>query len=337
MIRCKYLLVLSHLVDSIHIYQWRACLHTKRELSLSKFDITGPDVVAFLETLGANHAPKPGRIGLTYALTPAGGVLSEFTVSMLGANQAYLTSAAAAEEIDLDLLLGHARGFNVMVENVTEDLAVIGVMGPKAAGVLPDLADMPWLTVREVNLFEVSVCALRVSYIGELGWELHVPASEAVSLFAALEQAAKPVGVGYYGAYAANSMRLEKGYRAWGIDLTTERSPLEAGLGTFVRPEFREPLARENPWDMVQLEIEPGEVDPFHAHTLWQSERPVGIVTSSAFGYRTGKVLALAYLRDPQASDRLTVSILGRHRTATILNTPPYDPNNIRLKSGGPV
>ncbi len=138
----------------------------------------------------------------------------------------------------------------------------------------------------------------------------------------------------FYGAYAANSMRLEKGYRGWGSDLTTERSPLEAGLTHFVRPALRKDLIRDDAWDMVLLEIEVADVDPFYAHTLWQGDRPVGIVTSGAYGHRTGKVLALAYLRDTSARDRLTVSILGQHRKASILPKPPFDPDNTRLKAG---
>ncbi|WP_293573670.1 FAD-dependent oxidoreductase [Phaeobacter sp.] len=321
-----------------------AAAHTRVALAdlsvFSKFDVTGPDVTAFLEDLGANHAPKPGRISLTHALTPAGGVASEFTVSRLSADHAYLNSAAAAEDRDADLLRHVAARHDVQLRNRTEDLAVIGIMGPKAAEVLPQLADMGWLQARETQLHDVPVRALRVSYIGESGWELHVVREHAVALFLALEETARPHGLGFYGAYAANAMRLEKGYRAWGSDLTSERSPLEAGLTPFVRKALRADLARDTPWDMVLLEVEAGqtpadEVDPFYAHTLWRDGQPVGIATSGAFGHRTGKVLALAYLRDASARDGLTISILGQHRAATILSRPPFDPDNTRLKTGG--
>lgn len=303
----------------------------------AKFDLRGPDVASFLETLGANRAPKPGRIGLTHALTPTGGVLSEFTVTRIAEDRAYLTSAAASEEIDFDLLRVQADGFDVEISNVTEQIAVIGVMGPNAPYVVSGLADMPWLTARETTICDIPVRALRVSYIGEAGWELHVQTDLAPRLFISVEQAAQPFGLGYYGAYAANSMRLEKGYRGWGSDLTTERSPLEAGLKPFVRPDLRADLERANPWDMILLEIEEGDVDPFYAHTLLQEGRPVGIVTSGAYGHRTGKVLALAYLRDASARSDLAVSILGQHRRATILSAPPYDPSNARLKYGDPT
>ncbi|MEX0281214.1 MAG: FAD-dependent oxidoreductase [Arenibacterium sp.] len=300
----------------------------------SKFDVTGPDVAGFLEALGANNVPKPGCIRLTHVLTPVGGVLSEFTVTRLRDDLAYLTSAAGAEEIDSDVLEAVAAGFDVTLLNRSEDFGVVGVMGPKSKYVLPDLADMAWLTAREIELAGAPVRALRMSYLGECGWEIHVTADKAVQLFKALEANAQPFGLGYYGAYAANSMRLEKGYRGWRSDLTTERSPLEAGLQPFVRKELRADLNRENAWDMVLLEVEPGEVDPFYAHTVWKDNEPVGVATSGAYGHRTGKVLALAYLRDASARDGLTLSILGQQRRATILARPPYDPGNARMKSG---
>ncbi len=299
----------------------------------SKFEISGPGVEAFLVELGANRPPKPGRIGLTHALTPAGGVLSEFTVARLGADHAYLTSAAAAEEIDFDLLSAHDADHDVTLKNVTEDRAVIGLMGPNAAKVMQDLGvaaltEMPWLSCLETTLGGANIRALRVSYIGEAGWEVHVDKADAAALFLAVEAAAKHHGLGYYGAYAANSMRLEKGYRGWGADLTTERSPIEAGLGVFVRDKDNLP----DEWDMVLLDIEAGDIDPFYAHTVWQGDRAVGVVTSGAYGHRTQKTLALAYLRDPAARDGLTVNILGQQRPAMILTKPPFDPENLHLR-----
>ncbi|EBA15930.1 dimethylglycine dehydrogenase [Roseobacter sp. SK209-2-6] len=302
----------------------------------SKFELHGPDVSAFLEAVGANRVPQVGCIGLTHALTPEGGVLSEFTVARLGQDHAYLTSAAAAQEIDWDLLQSRKGEFDVQLQDVTEGLAVIGIMGPEGIRILPELEDMPWLTVRETCVAGISVRAMRLSYIGEVGWELHVQAEDARQLFAVIEERATPYGLGFYGAYAANSMRLEKGYRGWGSDLTTERSPLEAGLATFIRPELQDALVRQDAWDMVLLELETGEVDPFYAHTLWQGANPAGIVTSGAFGHRTGKVLALAYLRSPSAQQDLEVSILGQRRAAKILTQPPFDPDNTRLKNGAP-
>ncbi|MEO0891065.1 MAG: FAD-dependent oxidoreductase [Pseudomonadota bacterium] len=301
----------------------------------SKFRVTGPGTDGFLSALGANRPPRPGRIGLTHALTPAGGVLSEFTVVRISDTGAYLTSAAAAEEIDIDLLRTLAEAHDVDVQNVTEDIAVIALMGPRARKVLAhvcdDPIDFPWLSHREITIAGKRCLALRMSYIGEPGWELHVEADNAARVFLTLETAGTMHHIGYFGAFAANAMRLEKGYPAWGADLTTERSPLEAGLGAFVRESVG--LMRKVAWRLVLLEIVPGEVDPFYAHTVWQGDKAVGIVTSGAHGHRTGKTLAFAYLRDPTAQDGLTVSLLGERRAAVILDEVPYDPGNLRLKT----
>ena len=314
----------------------------------SKFDITGPDARAFIDGLGANRAPANGRIGLTHVLTPAGGVLSEFTVTMLSDTHAYLTSAAAAEEIDMDQLTAHAKGFDVAVTNRCEQLAVIGLMGPLTRDILSQhtQADLgksfPWLSAQVIDVAGAQVRALRVSYLGELGWELHMDRADAEQVFLALEATGKPLGMGYYGAYAANSMRLEKGYRAWGGDLTTERTLHEAGLAMFTRTRDRafigrdamlERKAKDDRWDMVLLEIHNPEFDPFYAHSVLQGDEIVGVVTSGAHGHRTGKTLALAYLRNRTARDSLTVSILGRKTQATILSDAPFDPENLRLKA----
>ncbi len=203
----------------------------------AKFDIRGPDARAFIDTLGANRVPETGRIGLTHALTPAGGVQSEFTVSMLADDRAYLTAATAAEEMDLDLLRHHAAAHDVSVSNVTDAIGVIGLMGPKARDVLGQVTGddlrggFPWLGVREITVAGRHARALRVSYLGEPGWELHLDVSDMRHVFLALEAAGQDHGIGFYGAYAADSMRLEKGYRGWGGDLSSERSPVESGLG----------------------------------------------------------------------------------------------------------
>jgi dimethylglycine dehydrogenase len=310
----------------------------------SKYEVSGPDTAQFMHTLGANTAPAVGRIGLIHALTPAGGVASEFTVATLGSTHSYLTSAAAAEQMDLDILLAHASRFDVTVQNRTQDLAVIAIMGPRSRDVLAtitpaDLTTFPWLTHQTIDVAGVQTRALRVSYLGELGWELHVPADKAVTVFTALETAGAPYGIGLYGSYAANSMRLEKGYRGWGADLTTERTPLEAGLGFLVKSEGRDftgrtaMLDRKDPWDMVLLEVETTEIDPFYAHTVLHNGRSIGIVTSGTYGHRTGKTLALAYLRDPSQRTDLQVRILGKNRDAKVLPQAPYDPQNAILKA----
>ena len=295
-----------------------------------------------------------------HVLTEAGGVASEFTVTRLAADRYYLTSAAAAERHDEDVLRRHAAGFtDIEVANRTEQLGVLGLMGPEARTVLGTVTDadldddaFPWLSARTIRIGGVQARALRVSYVGECGWELHVAMADLPSLHEALCVAGDPVALRPFGAYAMNSLRLEKGYRAWGTDLTTERTPIEAGLGHLVRTEGREFIGREallartasaDAWRMVLLSMEPdGDADPFYTHTVWKGAQPAGIVTSGAPGHRTGTVLALAYLR-PEAAvtadgerqggdSMLEVSILGRRCAARALDAPPYDPANARLR-----
>ena len=312
----------------------------------TKFDLTGPDTDQFLATLGANTPPSTGRIGLCHVLTPAGGVASEFTITRLGENHAYLTSAAAAEEHDLDILLKHAVGFDVAVTPVTDQFGVLGLMGPKSAEILSSMMDLslkeelPWLHAIITPIAGVEVRLLRVSYVGELGFELHIPKHNASQLLEKLLEAGKPLGMGFYGAYAMNAMRLEKGYRAWGSDLTTERTPDESGLDHFIKIDGREFTGRkalmermqsDDRWGMQLLEIDSDDVDPFYAHSVWHDDLPVGIVTSGAFGHRTGKALALAYLRKRDLREGLTVDIIGRRYDAKVLEKPPFDPDNRRL------
>ena len=352
--------------------------------TFSKFEVTGADAPAFMERLGANRPPRAvGRIGITHALTGAGGIASEFTVTRLAADRYYLTSAAAAERHDEDLLRRHAASFaDVRVANRTEHLGILGLMGPEARTVLGALTDtdldheaFPWLSARTLRVGTVGagtaragaveVQALRVSYAGECGWELHVAMADLPALHEALRKAGAAVDLRPFGAYALNSLRLEKGYRAWGADLTTERTPLEAGLDHLVRTEGREFPGREallaraaspSAWRMVLLSVEPdGDADPFYTHTVWRDGRAVGIVTSAAPGHRTGTTLALAYLR-PEAESRergrpvrndsgdvpvsgkyggdgaLEISILGRRHSARVLAEPPYDPMSTRLR-----
>ncbi len=317
--------------------------------ALSKFEVGGPGAADFMASLGANRPPRRhGRIGLIHALTPAGGVAAEFTATMIGEDWYYLTSAALAERHDEDLLRRHAARFpGVSVDNVTLKRGVLGLMGPQARKVLSALTeadlsneDFPWLSAKLIRVAGIKTAALRVSYAGELGWELHAKLGHLGHLYDAVLEAGRPHGLRPFGIYALNSMRIEKGYRAWGADLTTERTPLEAGLAHLVKAEGRSFVGREalvrrsgaDAWTMALLDIETeGDLLPFFAHTVFDGAKPVGVVTSAAPGFRTGRTLALAYLRPGEDGQRFDVCVLGRKLPARILRRPPYDPENLRL------
>ncbi|MEM7058188.1 MAG: FAD-dependent oxidoreductase [Pseudomonadota bacterium] len=309
----------------------------------SKFLASGPGAAGFMETLGANRPPRPGRIGLSHALTPAGGIASEFTVTHLRSGDYYLTSAAAARRHDHDLLRTRASG-EMTITDITETRGVLGVMGPQAPEVLQELtksdlssAAFPWLSAQEITMAGVQVLALRLSYVGEAGWELHADMADLPRLYDAVLAAGQARDIGHYGAYAMNALRLERGYPAWGLDLTTERTPMESGLSRFVKSEDRTfigkdaLLARETEMSLHLLDLDPPDHHPFGLHPVMAHGESVGLVTSAAFGHRMGKFLAFAYLRAGAPTIDLTVEICGEVSAAR-LHPPVYDPKNLQMR-----
>jgi dimethylglycine dehydrogenase len=302
----------------------------------SKFRIKGNDAFRFIDQLGANRAPDLGRIALTHALTNSGGIASEFSVAQASMGEFYLASAATAGRHDEDLLRSRAAGFDLQIDNVTDARGVFAVMGPNAEALLRELCDddlslqsFPWFCVRRIHIAGIEVDALRLSYVGEAGFELHHDITRQSLLLKHLMQAGSRYQLGFYGAFAMNSMRLEKGYRAWGSDLTTERTPLEAGLGYLVKSEGREFIGRdamlaaaqaEGHWSMHLLEFIDPEFDPFYSHVIYRQQQAVGMVTSGAYGFRLKRAIGLAYFRSAIAiDDDLEVEILGCRCAARII------------------
>ena len=327
----------------------RECLDATRGVSFAdlspfaKFEVNGPQASAFVDSLGANHAPsRDGQIHLTHVLSPSGGVLAEFTVTRLSSEFFYLTSAAAAERRDEEFLRSHAGGFDVEIRNRTTEMGILAVMGPESPQLLERVttknfshSNFPWLSAQLLDIGGCEVRALRISYIGECGWELHADNDGVDALFQTLIDAAGLFEPSYYGAYAANAMRLEKGYRAWGMDFTSERSPLESGVEAMVKPAARD--VRKVGWVSVllQVDIGPGDGEVFGGQPVFCGDECVGVVSSGAYGARVDSYLALAWLDRPTRSLEwpLEVEILGHRRTATILERAPYDPDNERLRA----
>ena len=285
-------------------------------------------------------------------LTNNGGVASEFTVTRLKADHYYLTSAAVAERHDEDLLRTRAPS-GVTITNVTERRGILGVMGPRSRVLLKTLTEadlsndaFPWLSAQAITLAGIPVLALRLSYVGELGWELHVDLDRFGELYRAVCSAGAAFNHAPFGIYAVNAMRLEKGYRGWGADLTTERTPLESGLAALVRSEGRSFIGRDamleraasgKAWRMALLKIADDGVSlPFYNHTVWQAGRAVGVVTSGGYGFRVGMPLALAYLTPEAESGPMTVRIIDRHVEANELSDAPYDPQNLQPRGLDP-
>ena len=320
--------------------------------SFSKFEVSGPGAHAALDRLVANALPTAiGGIRLAHALTRRGGVRSEFTVTRLGPDRFYLVSSGAAERYDHDLLVKRLAAPDVRVENRTTGTGVLVVAGPRAREVLAPLtgadlsnAAFPWLTAREITLGLAGVRALRVNFVGELGWELHHPIEVQNHLFDCLMAAGEPFGMALVGMRAMDALRIEKSYRMWGLDLTRDYTAWEAGLDRFVsldkgdfagRAALIEQRRNGVPQRFVTLELEADDADALGNEPVWQGDRMVGRATSGAYGHALGKSLALAYVEAACAEPgtALEIEILGARRAATVIPDSPHDPENQRLRA----
>jgi dimethylglycine dehydrogenase len=326
--------------------------------SFAKYEVEGSGARAWLDHMVANTIPKKiGRMSLSHALNPSGSIRSEFTITrmedgLLG-ERFYLVGPGAGHDYDLDFMMKTMpRDGSVIVRDVTTQYGVLVIAGPDARKVLEQLADadisneaFPWLTMQEIPIgFAPMVRALRVNFVGSLGWELHHPIEYQQHLFKALMQAGQQYDIGLVGMRAMDSMRLEKSYRAWGTDLNAENSALEAGLGRFVRlnkGDFvgRDALVRQQqegvPYVYSTIEIDADDADPFGNEPVMIGGEVVGRGTAGGYGHHVGKSLMLGYVRAEHAEigTECQVRVLDQLRPARIIAESPYDPDNIALRA----
>jgi dimethylglycine dehydrogenase len=319
----------------------------------TKVEIRGPGAEAYLDQLLCTRLPRVGRIALCYALLPDGKVLSELTLSRLGPDHFYAVGAASAEWHDLDVLEAALPGDgSVTLTNVTHDRGTLIVIGPRARDVLDavtttplDNESFPWLAVRDIDTAVGPVRALRVDYVGELGWELHATSDQLVALDEAIVAAGAAHGIRDVGIYAVDSLRLDKCYRGWKVDLEIGFSPFEASLDRFVdltKPDFvgkaalLAERASQPAWRFVPLTLdEPGEADAPFCASVFDGDERVGIVTSGGWSFTLERSIALAYVRpqyEPEGT-KLSIEVFGRRVAATVGREPLYDPTNARLRS----
>jgi dimethylglycine dehydrogenase len=321
--------------------------------SFSKYEVTGRGAAALLDRLVANRLPRrDGGITLCHALDNRGGVIAELTVTRLAADRFFVCSAAAAELRDLDLLRQAVRaGEDVQVENLTTVWGALSVAGPNACKLLARLThaelgsmEFPWRSARWIEIGSARLLALRLSYAGESGWELFHPLEYQIGLYERLVDAGFDLGVGDYGFRALDSMRLEKGYRAWGSELLCEVTPLEAGLDRFVsfdKGEFRGCAALLKQKQLgpkhriVMLRVDAGDVDCRGNEPVFRDGRICGITTSGGYGHALRTSLALAYIdaRDAVLDTELGVEILGEIVKARVIPDCPYDPENLKPRA----
>jgi dimethylglycine dehydrogenase len=321
--------------------------------AFAKTIVSGPGARAWLDSILANRIPKQGRIALCHLLTPRGGVRAEFTLYERSPGVFYLVSAGALERHDQDVLtkLLPADG-SVTLTPVTQMFGVFALAGPRSREVLQTLTDtdlsnaaFPWLTGKPISVGHVGCHALRVNFVGELGFELHHPIEMQNALFDLLWQAGKRHGLRPFGVRAMVSMALEKSYRNVGREMSIEYSAYESALDRFVHPNKGPFIGRDALVEgrakgyanrFVTLELSGiTDCDARGSEPIHRGGELVGRVTSGGFGWRTGKSLALAMVRPDlgELGTALDVTILGETRRAVVIGESPYDPDNARLRA----
>lgn len=319
--------------------------------NFAKYRVAGPGAEAWLNALFANTMPRGvGRSCLTPLIGKRGGVAGDFTVTRLAEEEFWIIGSGMAERF-------HQRFFRALplpggttFDSLTDRVCGFNVAGPKSRDLLGRLtnadlsnAAFPFMRSQRITVAGVDCVALRVSFTGDLGWELHCAERDQTALFTALTGAGRDMGAGPVGSRALMSLRLEKGYGSWGRDYSPEYWPQECGLERLIKPgkDFLnksawEAIADRPPRDvMTLLEIDAGAADATGSEPVFLPDgTPLGQVSSGAYGHGVGKSLALAYLKVGLAGpgDTVHVAILGRPHTARILDRPPFDPEGTRLR-----
>jgi sarcosine dehydrogenase len=329
------------------------------QTSFAKFLLIGPHAEAALSWIAANDVAKaPGSLVYTQMLNKRGGIECDLTVSRLSEDSYYIVTGTGFATHDFAWIKANfPSGLDVRLMDVTSAYAVLSLMGPKSREVLAAVSDadvsnaaFPFGSWREIMIAGSPVRALRVTYVGELGWELHLPVETASAVYDALKAAGEPFGIANAGYRAIESLRLEKGYRAWGSDIGPDHTPLEAGLGWAVKLKRNTPfLGREalvaqaaKPLGkrLACFTVDDPDVVLLGRETIFRDGKQVGWLTGAGWGYTVAKNIGFGYVRNKDGvatgwltSGRYELEVANA-RVATDLHlTPLYDPTMARIKA----
>jgi dimethylglycine dehydrogenase len=323
--------------------------------NFAKYRVKGPGAEDWLNAVFANRMPKAvGRSCLTPLIGVRGGIAGDATVTRLAEDEFWVISSGMAERY-------HKRFFDsvplpegTVFESLTEAVCGFNVAGPRSREMLQRLTnaslsteDFPFMASRRIEIAGVDCVALRVSFTGDLGWELHCAAEDQARLYAALIEAGREFGAGPVGSRALMSLRIEKGYGSWSREYSPEYWPQEAGLAglckmdkDFLNKAALEAVIGEAPRErLVLLALDEADVSASNADAtggepIFKEGVGVGRVTSGAYGYSVGMSLALGYVKgDAGPGDAVEVMVLGQPHRARILDAPPFDPEGVRLRA----
>ena len=318
-----------------------------------KYRVTGPKAESWLDHVLANAVPKvDGRVVLSPMLNPRGKLVGDFTVSRLGAEDFFLVGSGAVERFHLRWWDQWLPTDGVAVESLTPRWVGFNIAGPNARTLLERIADadvsgdaFPFLSARRMEVGPVQeATVVRISFTGELGYELYFPPEYQRTLLTALEDAGVDLGLRLVGSRALGSLRIEKSFPSWGAELSPDYSPFDAGLGRFVKLDKADFVGRDAALRLEQqqpayrlttLEVDADDADAWGGEPVLCDGEYVGYVSSAAFGHCAGKSLALAYLKSDAASEQssLSVELIGEARPVHVLAEPAVDPKGERMRS----
>jgi sarcosine dehydrogenase len=327
--------------------------------SFAKFLLRGPDSVKALDWICANRIDRPvGSVIYTQLLNKRGGIESDLTVTRIDDDAFYLVTGTGFITHDFHWIDRHLpKEMNANLTDETDNWAVLSLMGPNARALLNrltespiDNASLPFAHSREIEIAGVHVRIIRITYVGELGFELHIPVAHAQSVYNELHRAGADLGLRNAGYRAIESLRLEKGYRAWGSDLTPDHTPLEAGLGWAVKLNSdiafigKESLQNQTSNGLKKqlacFTVEDPSITLIGRETLYRNGQRVGWLSSAGFGHTVGCPIGLGYVRDPKGVDRTflesgtyELEVAGTKVPCRTHLEPLYDPKNQRVKT----
>jgi len=316
----------------------------------TKYEVSGAGASDYLDRVFCGRLPAVGRVKLSYMLTPQGHIWSEATIARLGQDRYLLCGPTLADQRDHDWLSNYLpEDDSVRLKRGSSRDAALMVMGPESRTLLSQLTEadlsaetMPWMSVAEIRIAGIDVTAMRVSYVGELGWELHMASADLNRAYDHINKCGQHLGLVDFGSYALNAMRIEKAYHGWGADFGTEYTMFDAGLEKFIdfdkknftgRNAVLEQKTRPPDWRFIKMHVDIDDAEPLPSDPITQNGTCIGYITSASAGYRINQCVALGYIDAARDDSDLTVQVLGNDCPIRVVSGAFYDPENIRCKS----
>lgn len=320
--------------------------------SIAKYEVSGPDAISYMDYIFASKLPSLGRVRMGTLLSPSGHLKGDVTVIRLANDKFMITGSGYLQEFHMLWFEQHAEGKDLQIVNRSDELSCIAIAGPNSRDLLKRLTDkdienasMPFMSVRSINLGQAPCTIARLSFTGELGYEIYLPRDFAVSVYDALMQKGDDLGIKPFGTRALVSMGMEKSFGIWSREFTPDYTPSMCGFDRFIdydKADFIGLLAAikdrdsDIPHQLVTLEIETDDADAWGYEPIWHKDELAGFVTNGAYGHTVDKSLAMGYIKSrflDIADNEFSVHIVDKRCAAKVLIKAAYDPTGSKMKS----